>query len=93
MKYDLWIDTYIPVENHLDIEAGFGGCMYETYGDEYEFIKKANKNNVWTLIDGDGMFIIPGRHYVNRFGYFITEVPWTEDDIEIDFDFDYEENE
>lgn len=39
-------------------------------------------NHVWTLYDGeeDGkQWIRPGRHYVNRFAYFVTRKPWTED--------------
>ena len=34
-------------------------------------------NKVWTWVDGgDGTYILSGRHYVNRIGFFVTEVEW-----------------
>lgn len=33
-------------------------------------------NKVWTLVDGDNghIYVTEGFHFVNRIGYFITEV-------------------
>jgi hypothetical protein len=38
-------------------------------------------DHIWTMIDGDGRYanIINGYRIINRLGYFVTEVPWTED--------------
>jgi hypothetical protein len=51
--------------------------MFETYGEELEFVMKAKPNNIWTYLNTDGGTVtVEGFHYVNRIGYFITEVPW-----------------
>lgn len=86
MSIEDWEKTYKPITNHLDENASFqnendDGIMFETYGDEVEFVKKQNPNCIWTYVDGDSnaSYIISGWHFVNRLGYFITEVPCPED--------------
>jgi hypothetical protein len=75
-----WFDTYKPVTNHLDDTASLGGIMFETYGEELDYVLNAPKKNVWTYLDGDGgIYIINGYHLVNRLGYIVTEVPWLQD--------------
>ena len=50
--------------------------MLETYGADYEFVLKADPNYLWTLLEADGaLYITSGRHFVNRIGYYITELP------------------
>lgn len=92
MTFDEWFDTYKPIVNHLDEHASFGGdksgsgTMFETYGDEVAFVKEQNADCIWTYGDGDdgGSYIWNGWHFVNRIGYFITEVPCPPDtDIQI----------
>ena len=75
---DEWFDTYKPIKNHLDPTASFDGCMFETYGEELEFIKNQKEFHIWTYGDGDdgGTYIWNGYHVVNRIGYFLTEVPF-----------------
>ena len=43
-------------------------------------IKNTSENNVWTVADGDNgnLYITPGRRYVNRLFYIITEKPWVD---------------
>ncbi len=50
--------------------------MFESYGDEFEFVKAQDSNRIWTYSDGDngGTYISDGYHVVNRIGYFITSV-------------------
>ena len=84
--YDDWVDQYQPTKNPFDKDAGYEGCMFETYGEENEFVlDKLNRNTVWTLITGDNedSWVIPGYHIVNRMGYFITTKPWESTDIEV----------
>jgi hypothetical protein len=52
--------------------------MFETYGEEVEFVKAQDENRIWMLGDGDdgGMYIWSGWGFVNRIGYFVTEVPF-----------------
>jgi hypothetical protein len=86
IMYDDWIDQYQPIENPIDKDAGYEGCMFETYGEENEFVlNNLNRNTVWTLITGDDedSWVIPGYHIVNRLGYFITTKPWESTDIEV----------
>lgn len=81
MTYDHWYDTYEPIKNTL---VGYDQIHFETYGAEYEEVKSANPNNVWTEVDGDeGTYIISGLHWVNRIHYYITEKPWDDDMIEV----------
>jgi hypothetical protein len=75
-----WFDTYKPIKNSLDMNSSFDGHMFETYGEEVEFVKAQDENRIWMLGDGDdgGMYIWSGWGFVNRIGYFITEVPCPE---------------
>ena len=75
---DEWIATYKPIKNHLDTNASFNGEMFETYGQEVEFVKQQNPNTIWMYGDGDdgGGYVWSGWGFVNRIGYFITEVPF-----------------
>lgn len=80
-----FIARFKPKKNHLDDNASFDGCMYETYGTEYEYVNDVLKTapcNVWTVIDCDGELVISnGWHFVNRMGYIITEVAFGEDEL------------
>jgi hypothetical protein len=51
--------------------------MFETYGDEVEFVKSQSPENIWMYGDGDdgASYLWNGWGFVNRIGYFITEVP------------------
>lgn len=81
-------NKYNAVVNHIDQNAGFGGfnnnsdggCMFETFGSEIDFVIKTHKETpkkIWTIIESEGeMFISAGFHFVNRLGYFITEQEW-----------------
>ena len=72
-----WFKTYKPIKNNLVMDSSFDGHMFETYGEEVEFVKAQDENRIWMLGDGDdgGMYIWSGWGFVNRIGYFITEVP------------------
>ena len=82
-----WDIMFEPVPNHLDSNASWQddngiGTMFETYGDELDYVKNTDEHNVWTYCDGDyGTFITNGYQVVNRIGYFITKHSWLDDDI------------
>ena len=78
VDFDEWCETYKPIKNHIDTNASFDGEMFETYGDEVEFVKAQDENRIWMYGDGDdgGSYIWSGWGFVNRIGYFITEVPF-----------------
>jgi hypothetical protein len=77
IDYDVWLETYKPILNHIDTNASFDGMMFETYGDEVEFVKSQSPDKIWMYGDGDSgnSYIWSGWGFVNRIGYFITEVP------------------
>jgi hypothetical protein len=82
MTEDEWYEKYKPIKNHLDPNASWNGEMFETYGEEIEFVKSTPDNFVWTLLDVDGESIITnGQSWVNRMGYFVCEVPWNDDEF------------
>jgi hypothetical protein len=76
------------------------GCSYEdgvleTYDDEADGIddltrvmahNQTHPRNVWTIVDTDnGLRIIAGCHYVNRFLYFISNEEWTDENEEYEW--------
>jgi hypothetical protein len=81
MDFNDWCEQYKPIVNHIDNNASFdngdGGLMFETYGDEVEFVKSQSPENIWMYGDGDdgASYLWNGWGFVNRIGYFITEVP------------------
>jgi hypothetical protein len=97
LDYDEWVETYKPILNHIDTNASFDGMMFETYDEEYAFVKATDGNRIWMYGDGDdgGSYIWSGWGFVNRLGYFITEVPFPEDttiQIRVSFNWFYCEN-
>jgi hypothetical protein len=85
---------YSPIQNHLDKNASFNGCMFETYGPELDFvISMIDSNRVVTIIEGDtdvdvdenvdetpiNLYYVSGYHLVNRLGYLILDKPYTEE--------------
>jgi hypothetical protein len=90
---DEFCEQYPVLPNHLNPDAawsyGNGGCLFETFGEEWEFVKQQDPATVWTLVeDGDdGECILSGCHWVNRLGYFISTVPVPEGvDVEVRID-------
>ena len=82
LTYEKWEKKYKPIQcktaEEIHAGASFNGCLYETFGKEYEFIKKQDVHNLWTLVGvEDNMMIYPGYYFANRLGYFVTEKPWT----------------
>ena len=77
MTEEEWFNTYKPIKNNLVESSSFDDHMFETYGEEVEFVKAQDENRIWMLGDGDdgGMYIWNGWGFVNRIGYFVTEVP------------------
>lgn len=67
-----------PIKNMIDTNASGDGCMFETYGKELEYVQHVNDvapGTVWTLVDcDDNLRIVNGYQFVNRIGYFITEI-------------------
>ena len=79
--YSSWFDTFKPIKNHLTNNIDI---HFETYGDEVEFVQKADNKYIWTEVDGDeGTYIVAGYHFVNRIHYYITEEKWDDEYTEV----------
>jgi hypothetical protein len=77
--WDKWAEKYKPIKNKFSSDPD--ATMFETYDAEWEFIKEQDPRYVWTWITGDmSDLIVAGRAFVNRFGYYVTEVPWDDED-------------
>lgn len=92
---DVFYEEYKPQINHIVREqvskefadediCSFGGTMYETFGEELEYIKnlfnEGKQKNIWTILDCEGDLIISaGCHFVNRMGYIVTEKEWEDE--------------
>jgi hypothetical protein len=86
-EVEQWEETYQPITNTTREE--WDGLLFETYGDDLALVlsvARKEPRRVWTWVDGDGgSYIINGYHLVNRIGYFITEVEWSQgDDIQVE---------
>ena len=93
-EFDQWIDQYRPITNPTG-DSGFfvdDKClMFETYDPDLAVVLAAHEkdpNTVWTIVEGeDGeLYLGDGYHYVNRIGYFITEVPHSGTSVSIKLD-------
>ena len=76
IPFDLWERKYKPI----DIENG-----YDLWHTDKAF-KEADPDCIWTAHDGDygGTYLQSGVHYVNRFGFALTEIPCEKDlDIQV----------
>ncbi len=55
-----------PIPNHLDTNAsedfGEGGCLFETYGEELDYVRAHPSSCIWTIIDGDHDTLIVSRY-------------------------------
>lgn len=40
-------------QNHLNSNASWNGCLFETFGEEVEFVAKQDPSTVWTLVDDE----------------------------------------
>lgn len=63
--------------NHFTPDASWQGCLFETFGEEAQFVRKQDPATIWTLVEDseDGECILSGFHFVNRLGYFVSTVP------------------
>ncbi len=76
--WDKWATKFKPIKNHLVSDPDQD--MFETYGEEVQFVCDYDPRYVWTYLQGDMCdLIVAGYHYVNRLGYYITELPWEDE--------------
>jgi hypothetical protein len=79
----VWGEIFHPITNPRD------GCDLFDWMEPHDltFLDTVDPHCIWTVVDTDdgyGMAIIPGRRRVNRRGYLVTQVPWTDDLAELE---------
>jgi len=90
-------ERFTMLENHFyenPNDCSFNGCLFETYGQEREFVNQAvldenKKRHLWTIVEGDDdtkLYYQSGYHIVNRIGFFFTMEPVTEDHLTVVID-------
>lgn len=88
-----WLDTYEPISNHIDPNASFQdadgvGIMFETFGEELEYVLSIEPSRIWTYMDSeenDEPIIVSGYHLASRIGHFISAHPY-DGDVVVVFD-------
>ena len=83
---DQFHEQFTFEENLLDPNASFDGYMFETFGDELDYVMQIQNdtpNRIWTIIEGESgeLFYMTGFHLVNRMGFLISNEPWNEETI------------
>lgn len=87
---DEFDSQFTPIKNHLDNNASFDGCLFETYSPDIDFVlEKSLENRVVTIIECDDeiinkkrhnvMVYASGYHLVNRLGFLILDKPYDEE--------------
>lgn len=62
----------------------WGGYGLETFGEDLRLVQSFASEFVWTVVDGvQDQWIVPGRRYVNRICYVLTELPHNHASVEI----------
>lgn len=74
---DEFDDKFQPLQNPHNKDAGWNGCLFETYGVEYNFVKNQSERRIWTLLSDNKL--VSGHQVADRVGYIVTLVPWDED--------------
>jgi hypothetical protein len=75
LGWSAWADKYKPITNKFSKQPD--DIIFETYGEEVEFVQAQDPRYVWTNVQGDECdLIVAGYAYVNRLSYYITENPW-----------------
>jgi hypothetical protein len=92
---DEWIERFKPLpapSGDGGFDFGDGSTLLDwTKPVDAAILDAADPACVWTVVDGDeGPAIVCGRHFVNRLGYIVTEVPTPSEDLEIVMDDDFD---
>jgi len=86
LTVDEWMDKYNPIKNHLDENTSFDGCSFETYDEELEFVQSQDPHSIWTMVNvGDESYIVPGFRWIDRDLYFVTEKPFTDENLQEEY--------
>lgn len=84
---DVFYEKFSVAKNHLDNNAAFDGCMFETFGEELEYVKTLPANKILTIVEADSnWYYLLGFHYVNRMGYLVLLEPYEGPEFQVKLD-------
>jgi len=74
---DAFYEYFKPIRHVGRQHDIWGGHGLETFGEDFELVRRHNQNFLWTVVDGDSgaQWITTGLQYVNRVCYLITKRP------------------
>jgi len=76
-----WEDTYKPIND----------TMFDFVDEVLEVSK--SPHHIWTVVDNNPnsvyLDVLPGYRLFNRLGFYVTEVPWTDDEMTVSNDKSY----
>lgn len=76
MTYEEWFEAFRPMKNPVNPDAPYDGYLVNTNANEMAWLAEHNRAKVWTLLESEGaVYISEGWRFINRLGYFVTEVP------------------
>lgn len=78
IQFEKWEELYVPLINPNNPNEEI---FFETFGEDFDFVRKADSNKVWTEVENDfgDLVILSGFHFVNRMRHYITTLPFKED--------------
>lgn len=89
-----WVRKYKPIKNpdesrnyyNRDGQLVHGWFDYDSK-DDRDYLKSVSENKVWTEIHSSGSFegIVAGAVAFDRLEYYITEIPWENNGIVVDY--------
>jgi len=80
--FDEYFKSVLHPEAQYEIWGGYG---VETFGHDFEIVRRHDQAYVWTVVDSSSdsdQWIVPGTHLVNRVCYLTTEIPHNWIDVE-----------
>lgn len=77
INLEQWIEEYKPIFIEEELKD------FDLFKDE---LQQISNYFIWTEIscENEEFYIIPGFHWVNKFRVFVTEIPWENENIEVD---------
>lgn len=84
VSVDDWEAHYSLLPNYLRDDASWGGdgeqgCLFETFGLEWDFVCRVPENRVWSYVDAEegGTIVVAGRIvHPTPIGYLVSLKPW-----------------
>ena len=87
LTFDDFEAKFKPVQNQFNEDASYSGTSFD-YSEEEEmnFVISQNPYNIWTLVYAvDSWYVVPGFRWIDREAYFVTENPFTEEDLHTEY--------